>query len=317
MQMANDQNLALIYFGANSIQLEIRKYEKGHYQLIEKIRRPLRLGLEVFQIESGQNWGRETLNAAIGSMMEFHSIIRDHEVQYFKAIITHSLAAGKNLDELISMVQEITGLSLSPVSAELETQMLYQAYEQFFEPKHDKQADFIVRVGGGSTEVVYCQNGKQVHSGAFHIGTVQLFKVLEEQGASKMIYHLNQAKKQFYSDFKSYLKNPYRLLAIGGGARRLLRLKELKQTEEGTDFSSLVELLNLRSYNEWQRYLKGHQFSQNEREVCLPTLFILSEFFTLDGPERFLIPDFSLMDGLQASIESRQVRVDVFRSHAA
>jgi len=169
-------SLASIDIGSNTIRLLIGKIEN------KKIVRQ-RCEMTITRLAAGIN-GTGVLNAeniekSISVLKEFSRLISKYKVTGIKAVGTSALREAKNSKEFISKILSETGIKTEVISGHEEAELTAKGV--LFDIQNSGSS-FIVDIGGGSTEWIFCKNSspsRRVESptrmGTIPTGVVKLF----------------------------------------------------------------------------------------------------------------------------------------------
>lgn len=162
-------SLASIDIGSNTIRLLIGKIEN------KKIVRQ-RCEMTITRLAAGIN-GTGVLNAeniekSISVLKEFSRLISKYKVTGIKAVGTSALREAKNSKEFINKILSETGIKTEVISGHEEAELTAKGV--LFDIQNSGSS-FIVDIGGGSTEWIFCKNSSPSRMGTIPTGVVKLF----------------------------------------------------------------------------------------------------------------------------------------------
>jgi len=167
-------NIASIDIGTNTILLLIAKVnsERTGLELVhEEIRMP-RIGHELNR--SGKI-PEEKIIELEEVLLEYKTIISQYNCSECYVIGTHALRIASNNKEIQKRILENTSLSIEIISPENEAEY---AFYGILASKKIENSFAIVDIGGGSTEVIVCENDKISFKRSIPIGVVTLKDIL-------------------------------------------------------------------------------------------------------------------------------------------
>lgn len=161
--------LSSIDVGSNTIRLLIGRVEN------RKIIR-LRTGMVITRLASGiaetGMLNADNMEKSISVLKDFSGIISGYDISRIKAVGTSALREAKNSEEFRQRVLSETGINIEVISGEEEAELTARGV-MFDMP--DTDSSFIIDIGGGSSEWIFCRNSSPVEIGTIPTGVVKLF----------------------------------------------------------------------------------------------------------------------------------------------
>ena len=127
----------------------------------------------------------------------------DFKGQPLRAVTTESLRRASNATEVLTEIEEVTGVKFEIISGEVEAALTLKAVEHRLNKlQHASESFVLVDIGGGSTELIF-QYENEVVSKSFPIGIVtiaQKYKSLEniEKALPKEMFALQMFCAEMY-----------------------------------------------------------------------------------------------------------------------
>lgn len=191
----NTKKVACIDLGSNSCRLRIAD-ENG--QVIYKNSKATKLGEGLF--ETG-NLIEPSIKRGLDTLGEYAKIMKEHEVQNYRAVATAACRTAKNGKEFATLVKLKTGLDLEIIDT-LEEARLNLKGALLNAPKNKKYA-VVYDLGGASTEITLARiDGHILHTisipwGARNSSEAYDLKEFDEAKAE----HLKEDIQKYVSDF--------------------------------------------------------------------------------------------------------------------
>ncbi len=284
--------IAAIDIGSNAARLlikEVTRCKNGHTEFtkLNLLRIPLRLGMDVFSFGEIREEREEMM---LRTMNIFSDLMDMYKVEHYRACATSAMRDAANGDDIRKKVKTRSGISIEIISGDEEAALIYE--NQIAETLDDHFGYLYIDVGGGSTELMYFENGKMKYKRSFNIGTIRLLKNLvpEEQ------WHLLK------SEIKENI-NKKNIIGIGSGGN-INKIASLSKTKEGKTLS----LNALKKYHEElsrmtvPERMHHYQLREDRADVLVPALEIYTKVMSWADISNILVPKISVADGLIHSI---------------
>lgn len=158
--------LAAIDVGSNSIRLLIVERLHDQWQVIERQNFMTRIGQTV------KNSGRidkDSIRASMEALHKIAAILRQQQVDYYRAVGTNALRTAANADAFIETVRYNTGLNITVISGAEEADLTGIGASHDLPPE-DKNP--VLDVGGGSTEFIYYDAAGRIESLSLPLGAL-------------------------------------------------------------------------------------------------------------------------------------------------
>ncbi len=285
--------IAAIDIGSNAARLlinEVTEAKKGHPEFIKLnlLRIPLRLGMDVFSYGEIRE---EREKMVIDSMRIFADLMKIYNVEHYRACATSAMRDAKNGDDIRKAVKETSGINIEIISGDEEASLIY---ENHVAETLDKNFGYMyIDVGGGSTELMYFENGKMKYKRSFNIGTIRLLNGLVTET------HWKEMKDEIKT--KIIGKKP--IIAIGSGGN-INKIFSLSKTKDGKPMS-LNTLKNY--YKEFSALsvaerMHNYNLREDRADVLVPALEIFTKVMSWAEISKIFVPKISVADGLVHSI---------------
>ncbi len=282
------KKIAAIDIGSNAIRMLICYVIKsGNQQIFQKnsyLRLPLRLGEDTFRDGIISDNKIKTLSEAL---ISFKYMMRVHNVDEYQIYATSALRESKNSLNVISEVEETSGLKINLINGLKEAKIIAKGNP--LSKLEFNKTYLYVDVGGGSTEYSILRRGVDKKSKSFKIGTVRLLN--------------NKIDDSTIGEIEKWLKSnidqndKVKLFATGGNINKI---QTMTGTKSGKPISylSIKDLFNkIIPYSFKERMIK-YNLNPDRADVIVPALKIF--ILTMDSvrSNKIFIPKLGLVDGM-------------------
>ncbi len=285
--------IAAIDIGSNAARLlinEVTEEKKGKPEFIKLnlLRIPLRLGLDVFSYGEIRKERQEMM---VASMKIFADLMKVYQVSHYRACATSAMRDAKNGKDIIQLIQQTSGINIEIISGDEEANLIY---ENHVAEQLDKNFGYLyIDVGGGSTELMYFENGKMKYEHSFNIGTIRLLQ--------------NLVKKENWDEMKSEIKTKIvgkkPLIAIGSGGN-INKIFSLSKTKDGKPMSAASLKKYYKEFSELSvsERMSKYNLREDRADVLVPALEIYNKVLSWAEISQIYVPKISVADGLIHSI---------------
>ena len=282
------EKFAAIDIGSNAVRILIANVieieNKVFFQKNSLIRSPIRLGEDSFTLGEISD---KSIKRVIKTLKAFKLLMDVHDVSHYKAFATSALREANNSLYVVKMIKKKTRIKVEIIDGRKEAEII--SYSKISDFINTQKTFLFVDVGGGSTEFTFINEGKNIISKSFKIGTVREINNLVDDRA--WIAIKNWIKK----NSKKYDK--ITLMGSGGNINKLFRLSN---TKEGKPLSKIKlnqlykDLLSL-SYEE---RIISYGLNTDRADVIVPAAKIYLKALEWSGGQKIYVPKFGLSDGM-------------------
>jgi exopolyphosphatase/guanosine-5'-triphosphate,3'-diphosphate pyrophosphatase len=163
------KQVAVMDLGTNTFHLLIAEGDAANPNILFKITEPVKLG------EGGINKGiilPAAYDRGIKAMQQFHEHILKYNVGQIKTIATSALRSAANGKNFIEEVKQKTGIIIETINGNEEAEYIYKGVKAG--ECLSEQNSLIVDIGGGSVELILCNNYSIIWKQSFEIGAARL-----------------------------------------------------------------------------------------------------------------------------------------------
>ena len=282
------EKFAAIDIGSNAVRILIANVieieNKVFFQKNSLIRSPVRLGEDSFTLGEISD---KSIKRVIKTLKAFKLLMDVHDVSHYKAFATSALREANNSLHVVKMIKKKSRIKVEIIDGSKEAEII--SYSKISDFINTQKTFLFVDVGGGSTEFTFINDGKNIISKSFKIGTVREINNLVDDRA--WIAIKNWIKK----NSKKYDK--ITLMGSGGNINKLFKLSN---TKEGKPLSKIKlnqlykDLLSL-SYEE---RIISYGLNTDRADVIVPAAKIYLKALEWSGGQKIYVPRFGLSDGM-------------------
>ena len=295
------KRLAAIDIGSNAVRLAIgeRKSNNSPVTLLQKLRVPLRFGTDAFELGL---FSESTMEEALKVFSEMKKHIDRYKAETTLAMATSAFRDAKNSDALIQDIQSQTGISIRVIDGLSEAELVFRAVCEKIRLEQEKAC--LIDIGGGSTEIIYSENGVIQQMRSFDIGTVRLFRLASLQGtqnnqAVELINHFKGPIESFLNGLP--IDSETLFIGTGGTLRRMGKLRKSILRKKDIDhlrwdeFRSIYRGLKLLTPLQIQQ---TYGLRHDRSEVIVPAMRLVKFIFKCLESRRIEVPNVGLINGI-------------------
>ena len=280
---------AAIDIGSNAIRILISNIiqtedKSVYFQKNSLVRVPIRLGEDSFTIGEIT---KPNIKRMVKAMKAFKLLMNIHGVSEYLAYGTSALREAKNSSHVIDKIKKKAGVKVEIIDGTKEAEII--SNNKISDFLNTRKTLLLVDVGGGSTEFTLLNEGKNITSKSFKIGTVRLINNLVDESVWEQI--------------KIWIKNQTRafdkitLLGSGGNINKLIKLAKLKEGKPLSLISLNVICKELGSLSYEQRMV-NFELNPDRADVILPAARIYLKAMEWSGGQNIYVPKVGLSDGM-------------------
>ncbi len=289
--------VAFIDLGTNSIRLLLVRINPNQtHTILSQQREMVRLGDREF---AGQRLQSEAMHRAALVCRRFVEMAREQKARHIIAVATSATREAKNQAEFLKLLQRESRVEVHVISGKEEARLIYLGVSSGVHL--DDQRALIVDVGGGSTEVIVCDQ-KQYHQlESLKLGAIRLTQMF-------LAGETGRVSPSAYAKLQRHVRN--------AAVRPIQRLQEqrvhLAIGSSGTiqNLGDIAALMFLG--RKWQR---DDVFTHDQLKKVIATLcgLPLHERREVPGinPERadIILGGAAIVDALMQELELKEIRI--------
>ena len=291
-------NVAAIDIGSNAARLLIKnvmREEDGtlHFQKIQFVRYPLRLGVDVFQNGMVSKDRAEQLMRMIKA---FRQLMIIYDIAAYRACATSALRDAKNGKKILKEIKKDVGIEIEIISGDEEADIIYNNHIEKIlalsaKDNDNNQCYLYVDVGGGSTEVSFIANGELKASHSFNVGTLRLLSgTVTEETVDEMCKEI--CRMIGTADHCT-------IIGSGGNINKLYRLVPKKsKSKERITLTQLEKLYATLSAMTIDQRIRQFDLRPDRADVIVPAALIFISIAKAVGATDIAVPTIGLSDGI-------------------
>jgi exopolyphosphatase/guanosine-5'-triphosphate,3'-diphosphate pyrophosphatase len=209
--------------GSNAIRAAVARVSSlSEITEVATERWPVRLGHNVFTKRRLDN---RTIARAVRTFKHFRAMMRQHDVQIYRAVATSAVREAENGNALVAKILRESGIRLEAIDSAEEARLVRRAVRAVLGPLEPR---LVVDLGGGSLEISLLREWHVEQSFALPIGTVRLMESMKLTGMVDED-QFERLRHRILSVIQSAWPNPANLsrnIAVfcGGNAELLARV---------------------------------------------------------------------------------------------
>lgn len=284
--------LAAIDIGSNAARLLITEVSETdgtpHFNKINLVRVPLRLGLDVFV--TGYI-SKEKIGMVLQTMKAYKHLMNAYQVEHLVACATSAMRDAENATDLLRKIKMETGIDIEVISGGDEAAFIQESHvaEQM-----DATGSYMyIDVGGGSTELTMFSKGNLSFKQSFNIGTIRLLKNM-----------ISDNDWDLMKDFiKKNTKGLDEVIAIGSGGN-INKVFSISKKKDGKPLSIklLREYYHELSAVSLEDRINIYKLREDRADVIVPALQIYINAMRWARADLIYVPKIGLADGLIQSL---------------
>lgn len=250
------QRYSIIDLGTNSSRLLVADVKDGEIYYRKKYMRTTRFGQGV---DKNKIISTDAMNRNIIALKEYKEISKAQGVQDLFVFATSALRDARNRKEFIGLVKDTLDIDVHVVEGQLEAEFAFLGLSH----QYEKDDIVVMDVGGGSTEILYAQNGAIVWGESLDIGCVRLTEryIKNDPPLLEEITKVGEDTRATLRDRVKKVHGSFKLIGIGGTATTISSMKQsLPEYNPEKIHNSIITreetediILNLISMNDSQR----------------------------------------------------------------
>ena len=306
MESTLQSRVAAIDIGSNALRMQIFERDpQGAIRLIETIRKPVRLGQDVF------NTGKilqDNLRDALAALREFRQTIDKAGVSRIGAVATSAVREASNGAAFVEQALRATNIDVQIIDSSEEARLIITA---LLERVNLAGLNVVhIEVGGGSVEVSLIEDGQIQFSLTHKLGAVRLMQLLNSCNSSQE--KLNGIIQEYVGITQKRLRHSLRtrkidrFIATGGNIDSVVWL--LEQTGWGPvdksngcqriDHAALSLVINELTRHSFNERVEKLRLRPDRADVILPAALVYLSFAKMAKTQWLYTPGVGVRDGL-------------------
>ena len=223
------KKIAAFDVGSNAIRLAVAEVSGQNFQILSRIRSPLRLGTEAFL---QKEFTCATMEKVVELFARQREFLDAQKVEHIRAVATSAYRNARNGDVLRERVWQKSGIAIETISGDEEARLIRRAVQSVMRSLADSNFLFC-DIGGGSVELSVLKRGQLVAAQSFPVGTIRLLELAKDCIEGEL-----SPLKTFLG---RYALDSWEMVGTGGNFKRLIKIRD-KLGGEGADFLTSLEV---------------------------------------------------------------------------
>jgi len=306
--------VAAIDMGSNALRMQIfERDQQCAVQIIDTIRRPVRLGQDVFnngKISAAQ------AGAALDAMLEFRRLIDAQGVAQVAAVATSAVREAANGAAFVARVQKEADIDVQVIDSNEEARLIITALLERM--NLDGLAVVHIEVGGGSVELSLIENCEIRFSLTHKLGAVRLMQFLTSCNYSQekldgiIQEYIEITHKRLRHSLQSQKVD--RFVATGGNIDSIVWLLEETgwgpvEQDEGCRriaFETLLKVIDELAQRSFSERVEELHLRPDRADVILPAARVYLGFAKMAKARWIYAPGMGVRDGLALELFKKE-----------
>jgi len=147
-EITAETTYAAIDLGSNSFHMVVASVTGEHVKMIDRLRRPVRLGAG---LDKNGSLKEQTMQKALAALAEFQQRLRGVPADHIRAVGTNTLRRASNAREFGLEAERVLGAPIEIIAGREEARLIYKGVTYGV---RDQRTRLVVDIGGGSTELI-------------------------------------------------------------------------------------------------------------------------------------------------------------------
>ena len=169
--------IAVIDLGSNSFHLLVAKPQDGGFKVIDSAKEMVRLA---DGLEKDKSISQEACQRALDCLSRFGQRLGHIASKQVRIVGTNTLRAAKRNNNFIEQAEALLGHSINIISGMEEARLVYLGVSHSTGSNSGRQ--FVVDIGGGSTEIIIGENFSPLRMESLYMGCVSMSRRFFENG---------------------------------------------------------------------------------------------------------------------------------------
>lgn len=310
--VANEESVvAAVDLGSNSFHMLVARVEGTGFQILDRLREPVRLAAGLDAEGAIDAAARER---AVRCLARFGQRLRYLPSTQVRAVGTNTLREATNAESFMAAAEEALGHPIEVISGVEEARLIYAGVVQGL--AYDASERLVADIGGGSTEVIAGRLAEPHLMESLPLGCVTLsehFFPGGKIGEKAWRAALMHAQREISPYAEAFRRQDWRqAIGASGTVRAIQKVLEAQGwSGYAITHAGLRKLGEALSTTRHTRRIKLKGLATRRREVFPGGVIILSALFEVLGIETMDVSDAALREGLLLDFAERRDHRDV------
>lgn len=304
------QRLAAIDIGTNTFRLliaEVRKVHGNNYNIRELFSERIvtRLGEGIAETSLLK---KTAISRSINALKKFKSIICRHHVYRTCVAATGALRDAKNKKNFLKKAEKDTGFKIGIISGKEEAEKTSLGMLAGVNPPGTA---LMIDIGGGSTELIFIENKKNLLVKSLNLGVVYLAEKYmqndppSKEDLSRMSREIIRKINPIIKSFPKLFSGKTVLIGTAGTVTTLAAIaKRLTRFEQSKIHNSKITLEKIRrifydiSTVSAKERIRYHPFDPTRLDIIVPGTLIVIKLMESLGFNEIIVSNYGLREGI-------------------
>jgi exopolyphosphatase/guanosine-5'-triphosphate,3'-diphosphate pyrophosphatase len=302
--------MAAVDLGSNSFHMVLARAHHGQLAIVDRLREMVRLASGLTR---GGRLDSESQDRALACLRRFGQRLKDMHAEQVRVVGTNTLRRAKNSESFLSAVEDALGHPVEVISGMEEARLIYLGVSHFIDGSSG--LNFVIDIGGGSTELIIGEGYQPVQLESLSIGCVSLSRKFFDGGrlSRKRFARARLAASQEFTPIAASYKRRGWNLAIGSsGTIRTAAsvVAGLELEDDGITLKALEAIIERMIEARRVEHLELPGLGLDRAPVFAGGIAILAEYMSRFGIDRLAVSDGALREGLLYDMIGRQQHQD-------
>lgn len=303
--------IAVVDLGSNSFQMLVARLEATGFQIIDKLREPVRLASG---LDAGGMINDAARERALQCLARFGQRLRGLPGTQVRAVGTNTLREAANAAQFVSAAEAVLGHPIEAISGVEEARLIYAGVVQGLAPGQSER--LVVDIGGGSTEIIAGHMNEPRLMESLPLGCVTLTEHFFADGritGKAWRSALLHAEVEVQSYAESFRRQGWQqAIGASGTVRAIQKVLEAQGwAEERVTRDGLHRLVDVVGGVKKASHLKLKGLSMSRRAVFPGGVAILAALFEVLNIECMDVSDAALREGVLLDFVERSGPRDI------
>lgn len=314
--VANEASaVAAVDLGSNSFHMLVARIEGTGFQIIDKLREPVRLAAG---LDAGGSIDDPARERALNCLARFGQRLRALPSARVRAVGTNTLRDAANAESVLAAAEQALGHPIEVISGVEEARLIYAGVVQGL--AYETPERLVADIGGGSTEVIAGRLVQPYLMESLPLGCVTLsehFFPGGKMGEKSWRAALMHAQREIRPYAEAFRRHGWRQAIGASGTVRAIQKVLEAQGWSGYTITrgGLDKLADALSVVKYAHRIKLKGLGSRRRDVFPGGVVILSALFEVLDIDVMEVSDAALREGLLLDFVERRDHRDV-RSHS-
>ena len=169
--------IAAVDLGSNSFHMVVARESQGHLAIVDRLRAMVRLASGLNEHGFLDSASQER---ALACLRRFGQRLRDMQAHQVRVVGTNTLRRARNAESFLAAAERALGHPVEVISGMEEARLIYLGVSHHTDTTEG--TNFVLDVGGGSTELIIGEGHEPRHLESLSIGCVGLSKAHFDDG---------------------------------------------------------------------------------------------------------------------------------------